>query len=1304
MKFPVSTIASLSFAAASAHANPSLTGTNEDDIAPNSEIINQNGDAYIDPFVPLKIQKALRSRDFIVPLNNEVLTNTESNDEAPRSQDDQSHDLGILANDHGHNSTSNLSPQNNVHQWDRKLQGTSCFDYCLGFGDRPVIQDTTVSFRDQVNAFPFDEPSPINCWDTSLVTNMSYAFADKTSKDPNNQGYFNSPLDCWDTSAVTSMRYMFSTYSLYPSIGTAFNQPVKSWNTSAVTDMRGMFRGSSFNQPVDLWDVSAVTNLKFMFYDARAFNQCISTWPYKIPNTGRDGKRAVFRMLDGTGCPKYAESLCEEQEFCRLPRPPYTSDDSWGDRREGPWCQGPALGCSAPPDLKASFCNVYCKKYGDRPVIQDNAISFQKQVQDFLSDGYGYYDEARGDPINCWNVSSVTRMDFAFSNAPFFNSPLNCWDTSAVTNMRGMFLSSRFSKPVNSWDTSAVTDMSRMFSGAFRFSQKLDAWDTSAVRDMTGMFDGSGGFQKVDSWNTSAVTDMTRMFANAQIFNQNLNSWDTSAVTSMSGMFDGARNFNQPLDSWNTSAVRDMSKMFVGAYDRGSSFNQPVNSWDTSAVTSMRQMFEYADSFNQPVESWNTSAVRDMVKMFDRAYAFNQPLDSWNTTAVTDMSLMFYRAKEFNQAVGSWNTSAVSDMGNMFKSASAFNQELGSWDTSMVTDMVRMFSYAEAFNQSVDSWDTSAVTNMARMFSSADVFNQPVDSWDTSAVTDMNTMFDKAYAFNQPVDSWDTSAVTDMGFMFSRAAAFDQSVESWDTSAVTDMDRMFYKAFQFNQPVDSWDTSSVNDMFGMFREAKEFNQCVSTWAAKTNNNVNTERMFGRSGCPNSPGKVTPDPTQGPWCQRQRDGCSAPPTVSPSLTTSPIQNYDDLPTSFPSGNPSQVFSSCSEYCGQFGDRPVIEDSTVSFQKQVQGFLETPQDSPINCWNVSSVRSMASAFELGDLGSFNSPLNCWDTSAVTDMSRMFSSGTFSKRHAFNQPVGSWDTSAVTDMSYMFFYASSFNQAVDSWDTSAVTDMSGMFEFAFAFNQPVYSWNTTAVIDMSDMFLQADEFNQAVDSWDTSAVTDMEYMFFSAVKFNQCISTWASKTPDTFAPKGTFNMLEDSGCQDKYDPNPNVGPWCQGCGICSASPTLASCCYDAPNSARFDFVNNKNQTRKSCSFIGSLLVDETKNFKNKICNLDAKPPQRGNGIPKETKIRNVCPRTCGICPDQCKDSNRKFLLEGKQRKCSFLDKRRPAIQKELCNTNVGLTGGNKRKPKLKSLCQASCAKVGIGRCAISFEEIVV
>jgi len=160
-------------------------------------------------------------------------------------------------------------------------------------------------------------------------------------------------------------------------------------------------------------------------------------------------------------------------------------------------------------------------------------------------------------------------------------------------------------------------------------------------------------------------------------------------------------------------------------------------------------------------------------------------------------------------------------------------------------------------------------------------------------------------------------------------------------------------------------------------------------------------------------------------------------------------------------------------------------------------------------------------------------------------------------------------------------------------------------------------------------------------------MAYMFQNAGAFNQCISTWADKTSDTVK---TSSMFLGSGCPDKSDPNPGQGPWCQGSDICSVPSTP---CEDKPKTVKFDYENKKNLTRKSCEFVKNSLMGQKQNLKNKICNLDARPPARGaGGIPRETKIRYVCPRACEICPDQCKDSRRTFFLGGRKRKCSYLD----------------------------------------------------
>ena len=103
---------------------------------------------------------------------------------------------------------------------------------------------------------------PIDNWDVSNVTDMSYMF--ETAQ-------FNQPIGNWDVSSVTNMFLMFASSS-------AFNQPIGDWDVSSVTNMRYMFSSSAFNQPIGDWDVSSVTNMDFMFFFNSAFNQPIGDW------------------------------------------------------------------------------------------------------------------------------------------------------------------------------------------------------------------------------------------------------------------------------------------------------------------------------------------------------------------------------------------------------------------------------------------------------------------------------------------------------------------------------------------------------------------------------------------------------------------------------------------------------------------------------------------------------------------------------------------------------------------------------------------------------------------------------------------------------------------------------------------------------------------------------------------------------------------------------------------------------------------------------------------------------------------
>jgi len=683
----------------------------------------------------------------------------------------------------------------------------------------------------------------------------------------------------------------------------------------------------------------------------------------------------------------------------------------------------------------------------------------------------------------------------------------------------------------------------------------------------------------------------------------------------------------------------------------------PIGCWNTSQITEMKSAFDAPESYIvdgtgdddfRPVDflnpfnkrlCWDTKQVTNMENMFNRCNQFNQPLDSFDTSSVTSMARMFNDAQQFNQPLSSFNTSAVTDMSSMFA----------------IPDP-RDFGGMGQFNQPLSSFDTSAVTDMSSMFSNT-VFNQPLDSFNTSSVTSMAGMFANerssrytaSSAFNQPLSSWDTSAVEDMSSMFRYSRGFNQPL-AFDTSSVKTMELMFEGAYQFDSTID-FDTSKVSNMRGMFSIARQFNQPVSNF--DTSSVTRMDIMFSRASNFDQPVPFDTSKVDKFGLQYMFHSAS-----------SFNQNLDTFDT-----------SSVTDMSGMFRN-------AISFDQSLSSF------------DTSRVKDMRGMFANATV--FNQDLSNFNTNKAEDMKEMFDGAI-----NFNQPLTNFKTSKVYSMEAMFKGASVFDQPLDNFDTFNVRDFTFMFEGAVAFNQPLEGvFDTRTADETTAMFRNAKAFNQPLDSWNLAGVTRLASMFENATSFNQCISSWQKRF--IFGGSNKIkDMFKGSACPNQSDPIRLEGPWCQTSETCASAS-----CDDEPKTIKFDYEpdtrnDSKPKIGKNCKFISRMLNKNgtSGRRKKRLCKTKAKV--QGREGPK-VKISELCPRSCNLCSDDCKDSTRRFDIPSERvgnTACRFAKNWVTNSNRvRLCSrTKIRLKSG--RKSTFKAECPEICGKIGYGRCAALF-----
>ena len=370
----------------------------------------------------------------------------------------------------------------------------------------------------------------------------------------------NSDLSQWDVSGVTDFRNVFRDATSFNNGDTGNNglKPL-SWNVSQGKDFTSMFRSSPFNQYIGDWDMRSAELIGYMFAYASQFNNGDITDAASKPLAWY-----LPKVLD-------AGYVFYEQA-------PFNQNVStWFTPQNGDVMQVTQLG------------TTFGSAGGGTAKIFNNG----------------------GSPdINNWRTPNATTIQKIFCRAYRFNQPIDDWDVSSVTDMQQAFrqatafnngeVANSGTRPL-SWDVSKVTGMPYMFDEASSFNQYLGDWNAPLLTRTAGMFRNAHSFNNGDTtdvkskplaWSSlPALTDMSAMFQNAYSFNQDMTGYDTSQVTTMNSTFLNAYAFNGDVSGWDVSKVTNFASMFSGS----SSFKGSLSSWSVGAGTNFSSMLTNSD-------------------------------------------------------------------------------------------------------------------------------------------------------------------------------------------------------------------------------------------------------------------------------------------------------------------------------------------------------------------------------------------------------------------------------------------------------------------------------------------------------------------------------------------------------------------------------------------------------------------------------------------------------------------------------------------------------------------------------------
>ena len=669
-----------------------------------------------------------------------------------------------------------------------------------------------------------------------------------------------------------------------------------------------------------------------------------------------------------------------------------------------------------------------------------------------------------------------------------------------------------FNQPLNSWNVSSVTDTDSMFREASSFNGDISSWNVSSVTDMNDMFREATSFnQPLNSWNVSSVTDMNDMFREATSFNQPLNSWNVSSVADMNDMFRDALAFEQNLGNWHvvlddTSINYDHAPGTAGSISAQNSFLDGQNPVYGIGSGGDSDSFELIDSNLvlkvAPTKSSYTVTVTatstgdfgsDNSRTFDiEIFGFtnnippsadagqNQTADEGDTVTLSGTA----PDSNNDSLTYSWthDSALAIQLANSTSPSTTFTAPAVNADTTVT------------FTLTVNDGNSTASDQMTVTIIHNDPPTVSAGSDQTvqegSAVTLSGTATDDD---GDPLTySWshDSSLAIQLANSTSSSTTFTAPAVDTDTEMT------------FTLTVSDGSANSTDTVLVTVSDVPGDPDFVTTWETTAPGESITIPARGRHTVDWGDGTVDAN-VRGSQTHEYDVPGNHTVRISKGITGISLNNHADAPKlqSIDQWGDAKWRSMYSSFKGASNmvlhatDAPDLTRVTdMSYMFMHAGSF----DGDLSGWDVSGVTGMSGMFY--NANSFNGDLSGWNVSGVTGMTGMLYNA-----NSFNGDLSGWDVSGVTGMSGMLYNANSFNGDLSGWDVSHVTDMYSMFSGASSFDGNISAWDVSSVTDMNGMFAAANSFNGDLSGWNVSGVTGMNGMFQNADLFEQNLGPW-------------------------------------------------------------------------------------------------------------------------------------------------------------------------------------------------------